>query len=71
MSEVSKKTTTKTAVKKSTAKVEEPKYTKMGLFVLSEFNTTDKDIINIVLKDNEKYTLKEVKQAIKKFKEGI
>lgn len=35
------------------------------------FNTTDKDIINIVLEDNKEYTLAQVKQAIKKFKEGI
>lgn len=66
MSEVSKKTIKKAAVKKN-----EPKYLKIGLMTMSDFSTTDKDIMNIVLKNDESYTLAEVKQAIKKFKEGI
>ncbi len=60
----SKKTKTKTAVK-------EPTFTKLGLKMSNTFNTTDKDIINIVLEDDKEYTLAQVKQAIKKFKEGI
>lgn len=66
MSEALKKTVKQTAVEK-----DEPKYLKVGLLAMSEFDTTDKDIMNIVLKDDESYTLAQVKQAIKQFKEGI
>ncbi|KAI4309848.1 hypothetical protein [Lactobacillus intestinalis] len=63
-SKKTKTTANKTAVK-------EPTFTKLGLKMSNTFNTTDKDIINIVLEDNKEYTLAQVKQAIKKFKEGI
>lgn len=57
--------------KKTVAKKSEPKFTKLGLTSGSDFTTTDKDIMNIVLDDDKQYTLAEVKQAIQKFKEGF
>lgn len=50
---------------------QEPTFTKAGLSNDGSFSVTDRDIINIALDDDKKYTLAEVKQAIKKFKEGI
>ena len=60
--------TKKTVTKSSKS---EPTFTKAGLRNDGSFSITDRDIINITLKDDKKYTLNEVKNAIKKFKEGI
>lgn len=48
----------------------DPKYSKVAVLA-GNFTTTDKDIINIVLDSEKTYTLAEVKEAIKKFKEGF
>lgn len=60
MVDTKKKTTTKSGT-----------FSKQGLKQNSEFNTIDRDILNIVLNDDEKYTVAQAKQLIKKFKEGI
>ncbi|GAA3626372.1 hypothetical protein GCM10022297_01120 [Lactobacillus hamsteri] len=48
----------------------EPKFTKVGLMA-GNFTTTEKDIMNIVLKDGKEYTIPEAKKAIEEFKKGF
>lgn len=47
------------------------RFSKLGLINSKYFSIPDKDILNIVLFDGEKYTLKEAEKEIEKFKEGL
>lgn len=51
-------------------KSSDPKYSKTAILA-GNFTTTEKDIINIFLDSEKTYSFAEVKEAIKKFKEGI
>lgn len=55
--------------KKSVKAVQEDKFLKQQIVNSKTFNH-DVDLLNAVLKDNKKYTLKEVDEIIKNFKKG-
>ena len=55
---------------KATVKVEDPKLTKIALISSNKFTTIERDILKLVLEDDKEYTITEVQNAIKKFKEG-
>lgn len=59
----------KTTAKKKTTMTQ--RFSKLGLISSNYFNVPDKDILNIVLEDDKKYSLKEAEKEIKKFKEGL
>lgn len=49
----------------------ESKFTKSALLRSKQFNITERDILDIVLKDDEEYTISAAKTLIAKFKGGI
>lgn len=59
----------KTTTKKKTTMTQ--RFSKLGLLNSKYFNVPDKDILNIVLEDDKKYSLKEAEKEINKFKEGL
>ncbi|MGQ5708826.1 hypothetical protein [Lactobacillus sp. PSON] len=61
----------KEKTKTKTTETKASEYTKQNLVESKIFSISDRDILNIVLKDDKKYTLKEAKKAINNFKGGI
>lgn len=55
---------------KTTVKVEDPKFTKKALISSKKFTPIERDVLRLVLDDDKEYTITEVQNAIKKFKEG-
>ena len=51
--------------------LKEATYKKVGLITSPLFSVTDKDILKLVLKDDQAVTMKQARELIKKFKEGI
>lgn len=52
-------------------KSSESKFTKSALMRSKQFTLTDRDILDIVLKDDEEYTISSAKTLVTKFKGGI
>lgn len=57
--------------KTTNAKKQEPAYSKAALLNSKMFSVIERDILNITLEDDKSYTMNEVQDEIKKFKEGI
>lgn len=59
------------ATTKTTSKKQNTAYSKVALLNSKIFSVIERDILNITLKDGQSYTMDEVQNEIKKFKEGI
>lgn len=57
--------------KNESNQTQELRFTKDSLVSSTQFTRTDRDILNLVLDESKNYSLKEVKEELKKFKGGI
>lgn len=54
--------------KKDEEVIKEPKYSKRQFIQSDMYSIMDRDILKMILKDNEKYTKEEVKRKLETFK---